>query len=358
MPHIVSGCDAKLSEEGLEPAIQAAALEAAYRLGRLDGELTRLREDELRIFGALLVARMIRTALEVEGHYFSLPRYQAWFAGVATLNDEPTSGLRSARSIALAVTAALARSGYSPVREAAEATSLIFAGVDNGEPSLEEASAQVDVASTLADAALMDRSGPEDILACIWTIAVEAAQTDLFATQDREVQAFDLGFRQVSIERDRVPSPRWALDLAVANVLAGLRAGAAALPCPGLFDTGLLRPGADVEQVRSRTVDALLRSTQRLMDCIREAGAIRRVVDRASAMTRSSSRLPALVELVATHGSLRSSQAERLLGMTDLGLRKTVDVGRKTELLAVGRLAGVRLISLRAAPERLAGAIA
>jgi hypothetical protein len=97
--------------DGLDPANQSAAIEAAYRLGRLEGELTRLSSEERRILGALLVSRMIRTALEVEGHYFTLPRYEAWFGGIATLNDEETYTLRSARSIALAVIGALTHVG-------------------------------------------------------------------------------------------------------------------------------------------------------------------------------------------------------------------------------------------------------
>ena len=339
----------------VHPANQSAALEAAYRLGRLEGELTSLSNDERRIFGALLGTHMIRTALEVEGHYYTLPRYEAWFAGIATLNDEKTYTLRSARSIALAVIGALTRSRYSPVREAAEAMSHIFAGVDNGEPSLEEASQQIEAAKALAEAAITDGSGPMEVLESIATLATTAADTELFATQGRGERQFDLGFRVVTLEQDRAPSPRWALDLAMANLVARLGAGTPPLPCPGMFDLRLLQPGSLPAEIRSRALDALLRSIENMTACIREAGAIRKVVDRAAGMTRKSSRLPAVVELVAVHGSLRSSQLERLLGMTDLGLRKTVDIGRKAELLAVGRLAGVRLVSLRVAPDRLAG---
>lgn len=341
----------------LDTANQAAAIEAAYRLGRLEGELTRLSSDERRIFGALLVSRMIRTALEVEGHYFTLPRYEAWFAGIATLNDEETYTLRSARSIALAVIGALTHSQYSAVREAAEAMSTIFAGVDNGEPSLEEASRQIEEARTLVTAVINDSRGPFDVLQSITALARTAVDTELFATQGRGEHQVDLGFRVVTLERDRAPSPRWALDLAMGSLVARLSAGAPALPCPGMFDLRLLQPGALPAEIRSKALDALLRSNENMTACIREAGAIRKVVERAAGITRKSSRLPAVVELVAAHGSLRSSQLERLLGMTDLGLRKTVDIGRKAELLVVSRLAGVRLVSLRVAPERLAGAV-
>lgn len=342
---------------GLYPANQSAALDAAYRLGRLGGELTCISPDERRIFGALLVARMIRTALEVEGHYFTQPRYEAWFAGIATLNDEETYTLRSARSIALAVIGALTRSPYSPVREAAEAMSMIFAGVDNGEPALEEASRQIEEAKALAEAAITDGSGPVAVLESIVTLAMTAADTELFATQGRGEHQFDLGFRVVTLERDRARSPRWALDLAMASLVPRLGAGAPALPCPGMFDQKLLQPDALAAEVHLKALNALLRSIEVAMACIRDAGTIRKVAERASALTRSSSRLSAVVELVAIHGSLRSSQLERLLGMTDLGLRKTVEIGRKAELLAVSRLAGVRLVSLRASPHRMAGAI-
>lgn len=196
-----------------------------------------------------------------------------------------------------------------------------------------------------------------EVLESIATLATTAADTELFATQGRGERQFDLGFRVVTLEQDRAPSPRWALDLAMGSLVARLSAGATALPCPGMFDLRLLQPGALPAEIRSKALDALLRSNENMTACIREAGAIRKVVDRAAGITRKSSRLPAVVELVAVHGSLRSSQLERLLGMTDLGLRKTVDIGRKAELLSVSRLAGVRLVSLRVAPERLAGAV-
>lgn len=343
--------------DGLDPANQSAAIEAAYRLGRLEGELTRLSSEERRIFGALLVSRMIRTALEVEGHYFTLPRYEAWFGGIATLNDEETYTLRSARSIALAVIGALTHSQYSPVREAAEAMSTIFAGVDNGEPSLEEASRQIEEARTLVTQVINDSRGPIDVLQSITALARTAADTELFATQGRGVRQFDLGFRVVTLEEDRAPSPRWALDLAMGSLVARLSAGAPALPCPGMFDLRLLEPSAIATEVRLKALEAMLRTIEVAMACLQEAKIIRKVVYRASGITRSSSSLPAIVELVATHGSLRSSQLERLLGMTELGVRKTVDIGVKAKLLAVGKLAGVRLVSLRIAAQRLAGAI-
>ena len=102
------------------PAVHAlAAPDALLALGRLDGALAMARSATLRLFALSLLRDTLITALRQEGHRFTDDRFHAWFAGVATLSDEPARTARPPRALCEAMLTELAHSSWNDLSEAA-----------------------------------------------------------------------------------------------------------------------------------------------------------------------------------------------------------------------------------------------
>ncbi|MCX7283317.1 MAG: hypothetical protein NTX28_04595, partial [Novosphingobium sp.] len=79
------------------------APDALLALGRLDGALAMAQPATLRLFALRLLRDMLVTALRQEGHAFTDLRFHAWFAGAATLSDEPSHAARPPKALCEAI---------------------------------------------------------------------------------------------------------------------------------------------------------------------------------------------------------------------------------------------------------------
>ena len=98
--------------------------------------------------------------------------------------------------------------------------------------------------------------------------------------------------------------------------------------------------------VRAMTLEAKARA---LLGVIDEARDLEGRIAGLMAKLRSTSRVPALVELLTGFGAMRSSQIEVLLDVTRLGARKILDTLNKSGALSRSKLGGVRLFEIMTA---------
>lgn len=119
-----------------------------------------------------------------------------------------------------------------------------------------------------------------------------------------------------------------------------------ALPFTGLIRLDALRADTERDEARLIEARALRNVAHRIHAILIEADHLARRVEDLHAGRRRSSRAPALLELLAGFGPLRTSQLEALLGATRLGVRSMLDALDKAGVLKRQTLAGVHLYSV------------
>ena len=133
-----------------------------------------------------------------------------------------------------------------------------------------------------------------------------------------------------------------------------------ALPFPGLIRLDALRPEAEPGDARIIVASTLREVAQSLYDAVVKADQLGERIDDLQPGRRRTSRAPALLELLAGFGPLRSAQIETLLGATRLGVRAMLAALDDIGVLERTTLAGVRLYAVdlgaRPAPDVIAPA--
>jgi hypothetical protein len=189
---------------------------------------------------------------------------------------------------------------------------------------------------------------PLSAVACLHRAAGEHV---LFAPPERAPEAIAMGSIRLSVERAGTPSPRWALEM-----LWGERWHAAglmehALPFPGLLRLDALRTDTpshpwEPDEVPTIVATALCDVAQGLCGNLAAADQLTRRLKECQPGKRRSSRAPALLELLAGFGPLRSAQLEALLGATRIGVRTMLDALDRIGMLERTTLAGVHLYAV------------
>jgi hypothetical protein len=344
---------------GLETALADASaleVEAALALGRLDGALGACPPATLRLFAGTQLRAMLIAALRQEGHAFTEPRFHAWFAGLVTLSDEAPRHARPPRVLVEAVLTEMTHSSWEPL--ASLATRLLpallapqdYSGgeLDEDAPH-EEAHAVIAAARRLIETPGKDRFPlPFPALASLH----RAVGQDLtFAPTERNSEPISLGPLRMTVERARLPSPRWAIELLWGEQWRSAGILRYALPWPGLIRLDALQGDLEPGEARIIIATALRDGAQVLSGQLADADHLaQRSADRSPGR-RSTSRAPALFELLAGFGALRSAQIETLLGASRLGVRTMLAALDALSVLECRTIAGVRLYALRPAPE-------
>ncbi|MCX7283316.1 MAG: hypothetical protein NTX28_04590, partial [Novosphingobium sp.] len=160
---------------------------------------------------------------------------------------------------------------------------------------------------------------------------------------------------RLTVERMGPPSPRWTLELLWGDHWRKTGLLAHALPFPGLVRLDALRAAPrTAEPWDADTADdppallaiALRDVAQGLGTSLAETDRLARRLASCQPGKRRSSRAPALLDVLAGFGPLRSSQLEGLLGVTRLGLRTMLDAVSTAGLLDRTTLAGVHLYAI------------
>ncbi len=277
------------------------------------------------------------TALRQEGHMFTEQRFHAWFAGLATLADETPRRARSPRALCDAILTELTHSSWEPLAALARRMQpALLAPQDLPGGEAHEA-ANTEALGVIGDArqvldTLAAQLSPLPPLPLVSLARLHHAigTSVRFAPGERSsalIPAVGLGIGPIAgyprtIERAPSPSPRWAIELLLGEHWRAAGLVRLALPWPGLIRLDALRHDPDDPDAAPILRAAALRgSAQALFDKLAHAASITARIANHLPGQRTTSRAPALFELLAGFGPLRSAQLECLLGATRLGVR-------------------------------------
>ena len=119
-----------------------------------------------------------------------------------------------------------------------------------------------------------------------------------------------------------------------------------ALPFPGLIRLDTVRVEIDPAERRIVVATSLRDLAHAMFIKLAEADRLSRRIEDLRPGRRTTSRAPAVFELLAGFGPLRSSQIETLLGVTRLGVRGMLAALSDIGVLERSSLAGVRLYAI------------
>lgn len=332
----------------------AIETEALLALGRLDGALGAVRPTTLRLFAIRLLRDLLVTVLRQEGHAFTDQRFHAWFAGVATLSDQPPRLARSPRVLCEAVLTELTHSSWEVLAELAARfqAALLAPGDHIGSDIADETARQDAYAIVVAARDLIAELEPSPLpLSALERLHRAVGEHVLFAPPERAPEPIAMGSIRLTVERAGAPSPRWALEILWGEHWRAAGPMAHALPLPGLIRLDALRtdtPSGRAQPDEAPTIlaTALRDVAQGLCGNLTEADQLARRLEDSQPGRRRSSRAPALLELLAGFGPMRSAQIEALLGATRLGVRTMLGALDKVGIFERTTLAGVHLYSV------------
>lgn len=337
-----------------DPAQRNLEAEALLALGRLDGALGTVGRTTLRLFAVRLLRNLLVTALRQEGHAFTDQRFHAWFAGVATLSDQPPRSGRPPRVLCETILTELMHSSWDLLAElAARFQVALLAPSDHTGCELAAEAARQDARAIVTAArglmgGLPPSPHPQIALAHLHH-AVEAHI--LFAPLERAPEPIAMGPIRLTIERARAPSPRWAIEMLWGEHWHAAGLMAHALPFPGLIRLDALTASArsdpgDPDDTPVILATALRDAALSLSNSLSEADQLARRLADCQPGKRRTSRTPALLELLSGFGPLRSTQLEALLGVTRPGLRTMLAALNEVGMLERTTLAGVHLYAV------------
>lgn len=347
------------------PALRSIEAEALLALGRLDGALAMCTPTTLRLFATRLLREFLVAALRQEGYAFTDQRFHAWFAGVTTLSDQPAHTSRPPRVLCAAILTELTHSSWEVLAElAARFQTVLLAPHDHPGCVLADETPHQDTHTLIAAARdliveLAPSPHPLDAVARLHSAAGEHI---LFAPSEPAPEPIAIGSIRLTVERAAPPCPRWALEMLWGEHWhrAGLLPHA--LPFPGLLRLDAMitrRPEANEgpDGVPIILATALRDVAQGVSTSLSEADRLARWLADCQPGRRRSSRAPALLELLAGFGPLRSAQLEALLGVTRLGLRTMLNALDTIGLLKRSTLAGVHLYAVTLEANLTSGSV-
>ena len=333
--------------------------QAALALGRLDGALAHCPEPAMRIFAGLMLQGTLIAALRQEGHAFTEQRFHAWFAGLTTLSDETPRLARPPRALCDAILTELGHSSWEPLASLAlRMQPALLAPQDIlGEDAHEEALGVISDARQLLDTLAAEQSPLP--LASLARLHLAVGRSIRFAPAERSsapIPQVALGGgpmrgpmtgRPLTIERAPSPSPRWAIELLFGEHWRAAGIVRFALPWPGLIRLDALRHDNDDPAAAPIIRAATLRDlAQALFGKLAHAAKVTARIAGPMPGRRATSRAPALFELLAGFGPLRSAQLESLLGATRLGVRSMLDTLDVMGVLEGTKVGGALLYSV------------
>lgn len=261
------------------------------------------------------------SALRQEGHAFTDMRFHAWFAGLVTLSDEPVRGARPPRMLCDTILAELSFSSLPPLADlATRIRPALLAPGEFGtyEDGVEARSAFADARRLLDELTVPFAPLPFEALATLHG----AVSADMrFAPPEPTAASIPITGRPVAIREVIRPAPLWAVELLVGERFRAEGALPCFLPLPGLILRRTMEHPLDAE-ARRALADTLRSTTETIRALLQRALALADYLGANMPARRGTSRAPAVFELLAGFGPLRSAQIETVLGATRLGVRK------------------------------------
>lgn len=315
------------------------AFQAMFALGRLDGAMRYSPRSALRAFAARTVRQLLIAALRQEGHAFTDRRFHAWFAGLVTLSDPIARHARPPRSVCEAILTELGHSTWPDLAEASSQLATAFlAPRDHGSANAREQALML-TQSARALIARCTAKRPLSPLASLYVMHDQIAGSMEFAPVERPLH--DTPGLRASLP----PSPRWAVEMLFGECLVSAGCLPWAVPMPDVVRLETLQLIAD--DARTTRAAALARVIRERFDALADNTRLIRSCD-ALLERRRSSRAPALFEMLAGFGPLRSSQIERIIGASRLGVRGMLDTLEAAGLVERSKVNGAILFEARA----------
>lgn len=280
------------------------------------------------------------SALRQEGHAFTEQRFYAWFAGLVTLSDAPSRVGLAPRTTCGAILTELTHSSWPPLAEvAASLAGALLAPGDLHTDGAHDAAIQI-IARGRNLVEGWHRTQPQSIFASLLRLQDLVLGSTAFAPPEHLLNF--PGARQKPSENHR-PS-LWPIELH-----AGSYFRAQGWLSPALPLIGLIRPDAmtatDPLTGEALGAESLHRIVLRLQDMFEAAIRHSRRSEQQRVGRRSTSRAPALLDLLAGFGPMRSTQIENVLGATRIGVRGMIATLEADQQIHRVTIAGSHLYS-------------
>ncbi|AKM12170.1 hypothetical protein AB433_18695 (plasmid) [Croceicoccus naphthovorans] len=335
------------------PAEDAALTEAscALVLGRLDGLVAGLSDDEKTLFCMHLLRRTLIAALLQSGFTDAEMRFDHWFAGLERAPLETPLTPCPAHTI---VRALLTELGHHPWELLSAAARTISAaarftadGSDNSAVGLPTKALEA-ARGLIGEGPLPFVSASSLPFAALEQLNRRLRQSALFAPIERGAAVLPLLGRDVAIERAGIRTPLWALDALQGRLLASCGAWRVPLPCPGAVTAEALRPVLGPCSRRIVMAERLAASVQGLIELAETARRQAMRMHHSLGHLRSSARAPQVWMLLAGFAPLGLEQMGVAFGITrrgtyavrdalvDAGMARVETVRGKVLLVATG----------------------
>jgi hypothetical protein len=321
---------------------------AVLALGKLDGAMAYCPPAALRIFAGRVLRDTLINALRQEGHAFTESRFQAWFAGLATLTDTLRRDVVQPRALCEAVLTELRHGSWTPLANLAKLMKpALLAPRD-----LEAGDTRADAHNLIADARTLLSTLPSDGTSPLHAIDLlheAVAKSPRFAPTERSSTPFSVGTRRLTMERASRPSPRWAIEIVHGETLYDAGTLRHALPLLGLIRIDTLQDPDDegIGYARAAQLHDLATTMAEHLD---QAVKLARLLDRLPAGRRRTSRAPLVFEMLAGFGAMRSAQIEHIIGATRLGVSGMIRALDTTGLIERSTIAGAHLFAAGTPP--------
>lgn len=312
-------------------------------LGRLDGAMRYCSPRTLSIFAGQVLKTTLIDALRQEGHAFTDVRFAAWFAGLTTLSDERTQAGLPPRVVCEAVLRELAHNAWDPLATfAATVSTALLAPRDlSFEGTYDEVHMLVTEARALIDA--LPHAAPP--LPSLAQLHDAIAASTRFAPPERTAALVTIAGTRLTVDRTAPPSPRWAVEMLYGACLTAAQTLHYPLPLVGLVQLGTMNAEDAIEADTVR-ITALYHVATRLVDQLEAAAASSNRIELAARNWRSTSSAPDVFALLSGFGPMRSTQIERALGKTRLGVNGMLQALKDARLIRRTTIAGSHMFSV------------
>lgn len=332
--------------------VAAAELDAAFELGRLDGALAHSGAPALRVLAGRIARDCLIAALRQEGHDFTEQRFHAWFAGLATLSDTTSRNTRPPRAMCEAILNEFAHSSWHELADLAPRLSAAMLAPQDLD--MDDAHAKAHAAVAEARGLMEAQPDWQGALPFV-PLAVlyeTIARSTRFAPVERRSTPVALRTRTMSIDRTAPSSPRWAIEILCGEWLRQAGRLRLPIPLPQLIRLDALTT-QDPAGARSLRADGLNAVARSIFGKLSQAQGSAQQAHRHLPGTRTTSRAPALFEILSGFGPVRSLQIERLLGASRLGVRTMVSTWDQAGAITRTTISGSHLygVATRPAPS-------
>lgn len=302
-----------------------AQAECALVLGRLDGQLAGLADDEKALFCMALLREILFTSLTQGGFGDTELRFNAWFSGLDRAPQESALTLCPAYAVVRALLAGLAQHPWEPLASAAQTITAAARFCTDPPVHTEGAPAEkFDAQRAMAKAAdLVQQASTNDDaplpFAGLARLNALLRADPMFAPMECTVRSYSVGTRGIVIEHPAPGAPVWAVDAALGRLLRVSGTWARPLPCPGAVTAEALQPQlrpGERALLTARSLDLSVRRIGALADQARRRAALMR---EQLGHLRSSARAPQVWTVLSAFAPLGLDQIGLAFGVSRRG---------------------------------------